>query len=75
MDKETKELLEQVVQRLDVANALLLRLVPKNNDVLTLKEQLQLLDGLKVRPVDMARITGRKPGHINKELVSIRKKK
>jgi large subunit ribosomal protein L3 len=31
--------------------------------------------GFGVRPVEMARITGKSPNHINKELVTIRKQK
>lgn len=75
MDKEHEELLEQLGQKLDVISALLLRLIPKDFDSLSLKDQIRILIGLGVRPVDIAKITGRTQSHINKELVSIRKEK
>ncbi len=73
MDKETKELIQQLGQKMELIAALLLRLLPSEG--LSLKEQIRLLNDLKIRPVDMSKITGRSPGHINKELVAIRKEK
>jgi hypothetical protein len=73
MDKETKELIQQLGQKIDLIAALLLRLLPTEG--LSLKEQVRLLNDLKIRPVDMSKITGRSQGHINKELVAIRKEK
>lgn len=75
MDKETKEIFIQLGQKLDVVAALLLRMVPRNIDSLSLKDQIKLLDGLNVRPVDIAKIIGRAPGYVSKELVAIRKEK
>lgn len=75
MDKEEKELFNQLGQKLDIIAALLLRLVPKNIDGLSLKEQIRLLDGFGIRPIDIAKITGKSSNHINKELVAIRKEK
>lgn len=75
MDKETKALLEQLNQKIDVVAALLLRLVPRNVEGLSLKEQIRLLDGLSIRPVDIAKMVGKSSGHVNKELVSIRREK
>jgi hypothetical protein len=75
MDKDTKEILLQMTQKLDMIAALLLRLVPRNIDSLTLKDQIKLLDGLGIRPVDIAKIVGKSSGHVNKELVAIRKEK
>lgn len=75
MDKETREFLEQLMQKIDVVTALLLRLVPKNIEGLSLKEQIRLFNGFGVRPVDMAKIIGKSANHINKELVAIRKEK
>jgi len=73
MDKDTKELIQRLGQKMDIITALLLRLLPKEG--LSLKEQVRLLNDLKIRPVDMSKITGRSQGHINKELVAIRKEK
>lgn len=73
MDKETKEFVQQLGQKMDLIAALLLRLLPTEG--LSLKEQVRLLHDLKIRPVDMSKITGRSQGHINKELVAIRKEK
>lgn len=38
-----------------------------------MKEQIAILDGLGVRPVDIAVIVGKTPSHVNKELVAIRR--
>jgi hypothetical protein len=75
MQKDTNQLISDLSQKLDLMIALLLRLVPKGVEGLSLKEQISLLDGFGVRPVEMARITGKSPNHINKELVTIRKQK
>ena len=72
---ETKEILRQIEQKLDVIAALMLRLVPKNVEGLSLKEQIKLLSGLGVRPVEIAKIVGKSANHVNKELVAIRKEK
>jgi hypothetical protein len=74
MDKDTKFLLEQMTQKLDVVSAILLRLVPKNLEGLSLKDQIALLDGLGVRPVEISKIIGRPQNYISKELVAIRRK-
>ena len=73
MDKETKKLIQQLGQKMDLVTSLLLRLLPKEK--LSLKEQVRLLNDLKIRPVDISKITGRSQGYINKELVAIRKEK
>ena len=73
MDKETKEIIQQLGQKIDLIASLLLRLL--STEGLSLKEQIRLLNDLKIRPVDMSKITGRSQGHINKELVAIRKEK
>ena len=75
MDKETKELLQQLGQKLDVVAALLLRLIPKNMENLTLKEQIKFLNGIGIRPMEISKIVGRSQSHVNKELVAIRKGK
>ena len=56
MDKDTKFLFEQITQKLDVVSAILLRLVPKDLEGLSLKDQISLLDGLGVRPVEIGKI-------------------
>ena len=73
MDKETKELIQQLGQKIDLIAALLLRLLPAEG--LSLKEQVRLLDDLKVRPVDISKLIGRTQGYVGKELVAIRKEK
>lgn len=75
MDKETKKLLQQLGQKLDVVAALLLRLIPKNMENLTLKEQIKFLNGIGMRHMEISRIVGRSQSHVNKELVAIRKGK
>jgi hypothetical protein len=75
MDKETQELLRQLGQKLDMIAALLLRSVPRNIESLSLKDQIRILDGLGIRPVEIAKIVGKSSGHVNKELVAIRKEK
>ena len=71
--EEKNSAFRQLEQKLDVIAALLLRLIPKNIEGLSLKEQINLLDGLGVRPVEIAKIVGRSSNHVNKELVAIRK--
>jgi len=73
MDKETGKLIQRLGQKMDLIAAILLRLLPEKQ--LSLKEQVRLLSDLKIRPVDISKITGRSQGHINKELVAIRKEK
>ena len=73
MDKDIKELIQQLGQKMDIITALLLKLLPTK--ALSLKEQICLLNDLKIRPVDISKITGRSQGHINKELAAIRKEK
>jgi hypothetical protein len=40
-----------------------------------LKKQIEILDGLGMRPVDIAETLGRSQTHVSKELVAIRKNK
>lgn len=76
MDKELKNMFEQFNKKLEVISALLLKLVPRNgNEIISLRDQIKILDGLGLRPVDVAKITGKTQSHINKELVTIRKEK
>ncbi|MCA9352488.1 hypothetical protein KC866_03850 [Patescibacteria group bacterium] len=72
MDKET---INKLGDKLDVLTALLLKLIPKNPEGPSLREQIELLDGLNVRPKDIAKIIGRADTYVNKELVGIRKNK
>jgi len=73
MEKETKELIHQLMQRVELIIALMLKLLPKEE--MSFREQVRLLNDLKIRPVDISKITGRSQGHVNKELVAIRRKK
>ena len=74
MEKETKEAVQQLGQKLDVVAALLLRLVPRAMEGLSLKDQIGLLDGLGVRPIEISKIIGRPQNYVSKELVGIRRK-
>jgi hypothetical protein len=46
--------------------ALMLR--PKDERPLSLKQQIEILYGLGIRPTEIAEILGKTPSHINKEL-------
>ena len=74
MDKETKNLIQELGQKVDLMTALILKLLPKKEE-LPFKDQVRLLKDLKVRPIDISRLTGRTQGHVGKELVAIRKEK
>jgi hypothetical protein len=65
--------LQSLNRNMEVVIALLLRLVSPDNKRLPLKEQMALLDGLGVRPISIASIVGKTPGHVSKELVAIRR--
>ena len=65
--------LRELGQKLDVVIALLLRSISRDNKGLPLKDQLAILDGLGIRPTAIAAIVGKKVGHVNKELVAIRR--
>ena len=67
------EELQSLNRNMEVVIALLLRLVSPDNRRLPLKEQIALLDGLGVRPISIASIVGKTTGHVNKELVAIRR--
>lgn len=67
--------LNELNRRLGVIISLLLRSVPQENAGLSLREQINILNDLGVRPRDIAEFLGRTPTHINKELVGIRKGK
>lgn len=73
--EEIKILIQQLSKQLDVIVALLLRLIPKDINSLSFKNQVRILNDLNIRPVDIAKITGRTQSYVNKELVSIRREK
>ena len=62
---------ESIKRLLQVIVALLLR--PKSQDRLSLKQQIEILHDLGLRPAEMAEILNRSNIHINKELSGIRK--
>ena len=62
-------------KRLGVVISLLLRMVSKDRSVISLKEQVKVLDDLGMRPRDIADILGRTATHINKELAGLRKER
>lgn len=68
----TDEILE-VNRRLGVVIALLLKALPKGKETISLRDQIQLLSQLGLRPKDIAEILGRTQTYIGKELASLRK--
>jgi hypothetical protein len=56
---------------LKVIIALLLR--QKEEESVSLKRQIEILDGLGMRPADIADTLGRTASHVNKELSGLRK--
>jgi hypothetical protein len=58
---------------LRVIIALLLR--QKEEQAVSLKRQIEILDDLGMRPVEIAETLGRTPTYVNKELAGIRKQK
>ena len=74
-DEKNKELIElkQLNKRMEVVIALLLRSISGDNKTLPLKEQIAILSGLGIRPVEIAEIIGKTAKHVGKELVAIRR--
>lgn len=68
MDKNT---LESTNKLLKVIVALLLR--GRDDEKLTLRQRIEVLDDLGLKPIEIAEILGRTGIHINKELTGIRK--
>ena len=64
---------KEITRRLDLIAALLLRLIPRGNEGLNGKEQIALLDGFGMRPIEIASILGKTPKYVSKELAGIRK--
>ena len=67
--------LESTNRLLKVVIALMLR--PKDDKPITLRQQIEVLYGLGIRPAEIAEILGRTATHVNKELSvsGIRKRK
>lgn len=72
---QTNELLLELNKRAGVMISLLLRIVQQEKPAISLKDQVQILDNVGLRPRDIADILGRTPTHISKELTGIRKGK
>jgi hypothetical protein len=72
---EREEAITLVNKRLGVIIALLLRSVPDDGVTRSLRDQIQLLSELGLRPRDIAEILGRTQTYVNKELASLRKAK
>jgi hypothetical protein len=68
-----KHALESTNKLLKVIIALLLR--GKDEGKLNLRERVEILDELGLKPVEIAEILGRTNTHVSKELVGIRKKR
>lgn len=75
MDYTLEIQLKELNKRLGIIIALLVKMLPHDSNSLPLKEQIKLLDNLGVRPKDIAIYLSRKPSHITKELVNIRRQK
>lgn len=71
--KADDDQLAEINKKLEVMIALLLRSLSRETAALPLKEQIAILDGLGVRPSSIAKIVGKKSGHVSKELVAIRR--
>ncbi len=71
-DLQLKEI-QQLNKNIEVVIALLLRMVSRDTNPLALKDQIAILDGLGLRPTSIADIVGKTSGHVNKELVGIRR--
>jgi hypothetical protein len=67
----SEEALESTNRLLRVIIALLVR--RKHEQTLTLKQQIEMLNDLGIRPAEMAQILGKTSTHISKELSGIRK--
>ena len=74
-EKILNEQLSEFNKRLEVVISILLRIIPKEEKSISLKEQVRILDSLGIRPRDIADILGRTPTHISKELAGLRKEK
>jgi len=67
--------LKELNKKIEVVIALLLKMLPKDNQGISLKDQIKLLDSLHIRPSEIAEIIGRTQSYVSKELVYIRKDK
>lgn len=65
--------LKELNKKMEVMIAVLLKMVPKDNLGISLKDQIKLLDSLHIRPSEIAEIIGRTQSYVSKELVYIRK--
>jgi hypothetical protein len=61
------EVLENINRNLEVIVGLLIRSA-QGADAATLRDRIVLLDGLGMRPKDIARVLSKSPTHIGKEL-------
>ena len=67
-----EELLESIKKRLEVLIYLTIR-DERDDTPRSLRKQIALLSGLKLKPTEIAEILGKTAGHINKELSGIRR--
>jgi len=74
-ENEINSRLKDLNKHLGTVISLLLRMIPKDGKSINLKEQISILDGLGVRPRDIAEMLNRSQGYISKELAGIRKGK
>ncbi len=65
----------EVNKRLGIIIALLLKTIPTSSDGISLRDQVELLSELGVRPKDIATMLGRSQSYVTKELSGLRKSK
>ena len=75
METMDEQLLGSIDRKLEVVVALLLRLMPAEDELSPLREQINTLSDLGLRPSEIARILARSQGYVNKELVGLRKRR
>lgn len=74
METMNDQILGSIDRKLEVIVALLLRLIPAADELSPLREQVNTLGDLGLRPSEIARILGRSQGYVNKELAGLRKR-
>jgi DNA-directed RNA polymerase specialized sigma24 family protein len=62
-----RELLENINRNLEVIIALLVQNLP-DPDAVSLRERVLTLDAVGMRPKDIAKVLGKSPSHVSKEL-------
>jgi len=69
------EAIVAINERLGIVIAILLKMLQKGKDGISLRDQVHLLSDVGVRPKEIAEILGRSQTYVTKELASLRKDK